>query len=275
MAGTDRSIPLQFDPSPAVILCEPQLGENIGTAARAMANFGLWDLRIVNPRDGWPNERARAAASRADHVIDRVRVFDTLAEAIADLTLVFATTARKRELAHEVIGPNEAARRLVPHVASGEAAGLVFGREKWGLYNEEVALCNAIVTLPVDPSFASLNIAQAVLVLAYEWRRENTEARLPFATPEAAPAKMENLIGMYEQLEGALDRSGFFKTPDKKPTFIANMRTMLGKAGFSEQEVRTLRGIIASLDRRHERPNVLREAQKRQALENRAKHHKP
>jgi tRNA/rRNA methyltransferase len=255
MAGTDRSRPIAFDPCPAVVLCEPQLGENIGTAARAMANFGLWDLRLVAPRDGWPNEKARAAASRADHVIDRVRVFDTLAEAVADLSQVFATTARKRELAHEVIGPDEGARRLFAHISGGGRSGIVFGREKWGLYNEEVALCDTIVTLPVDPAFASLNIAQAVLILAYEWRRESTRAALPFATPVATLASKEELLGMCEQIEGALDRSGFFKTPEKRPTFVSNLRTMLGKAGFSDQDVRTLRGIIASIDRRHERPN--------------------
>ena len=263
MAGTDRTQPPSFDPSPAVILCEPQLGENIGTAARAMANFGLWDLRLVAPRDGWPNERARAAASRADHVIDRARVFDTLAEAVADLSLVFATTARRRELAHEVVGPDEAARRLASHIGGGAQAGLVFGREKWGLYNEEVALCDTIVTLPVDPGFASLNIAQAVLILAYEWRRETTQAALPFATPETVPASKHDLMGMYEQLEDALDRSGFFKTPEKRPTFVTNLRTMLGKAGFSEQEVRTLRGVFASLDRRHERHKPGRAPSKR------------
>ncbi len=254
MAGTDRTKGIALDPSPAVILCEPQMGENIGTAARAMANFGLWDLRLVKPRDGWPSDKARAAASRADHVIDRVQVFDTLSDAIADLSLVYATTARRRELAHEVIGPDEAARRLAVHVAGAGRAGLVFGREKWGLNNEEVALCDAIVTLPVEPAFASLNIAQAVLVLAYEWRRETTAAALPFAVPEARLASKDDLLGMCEQLEEALDRSGFFKTPEKRPSFVANLRTMLGKAGFSEQEVRTLRGVFASLDRRHERP---------------------
>jgi len=251
MAGTDRTQPMNFDPAPAIILCEPQLGENIGTAARAMANFGLWDLRLVAPRDGWPNDKARAAASRADHVVDRIRVFDTLAEAIADLSLVYATTARRRELAHEVIGPDEAARRLARHIGSAQRAGMVFGREKWGLYNEEVALCDAIVTLPVDPAFASLNIAQAVLVTAYEWRRETTQAALPVSSPAASLASKDELRGMYLQLEEALDRSGFFKTPEKRPTFIINLRTMLGKAGFSDQEVRTLRGILAALDRRH------------------------
>lgn len=258
MAGTDRSQTPRFDPAPAVILCEPQLGENIGTAARAMANFGLWDLRLVNPRDGWPNERAVAAASRADHVISRVRVFESLADAVADLTLILATTARRRELTHEVIGPDVAAERLAPVIAGGQSAGIVFGREKWGLTNEEVALCNAVVTLPVEPAFASLNIAQAVLVLAYEWRRVSGQAALPFATPEVEPASGADLAGLYEQLEDALDRAGFFKTPEKRPTVVNNLRTMLGKAGFSERDIRTLRGVIAALDRRHERPNPRR-----------------
>ena len=137
-----------------------------------MANFGLWDLRLVAPRDGWPNERAVAAASRADHVIERVRVFETTEAAIADLSLVYATTARRRDLQKPVFGPEEASRRMVAHITGGAAAGLLFGRERWGLYNEEVALADAIVTLPVEAAFASRNIAQAVLVLAYEWRRQ-------------------------------------------------------------------------------------------------------
>ena len=148
MAGTDRSQDVSFRPSPAIILCEPQLGENIGTAARAMANFGLWDLRVVNPRDGWPNERAVAAASRADHVIEKVRVFGTLEEAIADLSLVFATTARRRDVQKPVFGPEEGAQRIIAHIAGGAGAGLLFGRERWGLYNEEVSLADAIVTFP-------------------------------------------------------------------------------------------------------------------------------
>src|SRR5688572_1339647 len=168
MAGTDTSIKIELLPTPAVILCEPQLGENIGTAARAMANFGLWDLRLVRPRDGWPNEKAVATASRADHVINNVRVFETLEEAISDLTLVYATTARSRDMKKAVIGPDEAAERLVTHIRGGQGAGLLFGREKWGLMNDEVALADMIVTLPVEPAFASLNIAQAVLILAYE-----------------------------------------------------------------------------------------------------------
>lgn len=266
MAGTDRSQEFSYRPGPAIILCEPQLGENIGTTARAMANFGLWDLRLVKPRDGWPNEKATAAASRADHVIDRVRVFETTEAAIADLSLVLATTARRRDLQKEVIGPDIAAQRLAAHIGAGGGAGLLFGRERWGLYNEEVALADAVVTLPVEAAFASLNIAQAVLVLAYEWRRQ-TEAGLPFGSGLAEAASKQELIRLFEHIEEALDSAGFFTVEDKRPTVINNLRTMLGRGRFSSQEVRTLHGIIAAIDRRHERPNPHRERQKREKAE--------
>jgi tRNA/rRNA methyltransferase len=260
MAGTDTSIKIEFRPSPAVILCEPQLGENIGTAARAMANFGLWDLRLVRPRDGWPNEKAVAAASRADHVIERVRVFDTLEEAIGDLTLVLATTARSRDLQKEVIGPDEAATRMAAQIGAGRGVGLLFGREKWGLLNEEVALADSIVTLPVEPAFASLNIAQAVLLMAYEWRRHSDiGTQLPFSDAMAGVAPRAELIGLFGHLETTLDGSGFFTAPDKRPTVIHNLRTMLERGKFTSQEIRTLRGVISSLDRRHERPNPNRQ----------------
>jgi tRNA/rRNA methyltransferase len=260
MAGTDTSIKIELLPSPAVILCEPQLGENIGTAARAMANFGLWDLRLVRPRDGWPNERAVATASRADHVIERVRVFETLEEAIADLKLVLATTARSRDMQKEVIGPDIAAQRMAAHVAVGQGVGLLFGREKWGLLNEEVALADTIVTLPVEPAFASLNIAQAVLILAYEWRRQSGQAEtLPFGSGLAEVAPRGELVGLFEHLEGVLDQTGFFTTPEKKPSMVDNLRTALTRGNFSSQEIRTLRGVISSIDRRHERPNPNRQ----------------
>ena len=259
MAGTDTSKDFVFRPTPAIILVEPQLGENIGAAARAMANFGLWDLRLVKPRDGWPNEKALAAAAKADHVIERVQVFETLAEAMADLHLVYATTARNREMFKPVIGPDEAADRLAVHIGGGQKAGILFGRERWGLQNEEVALADAIVTLPVEPAFASLNIAQAVLVLAYEWRRAALKDQpLPFTGQEGEPAPREQLVGLTEQLGEALDRAGFFKTADKRPTVMNNIRSMFSRAGFNAQEVRTLRGIVASLDRRHDRVNPAR-----------------
>ena len=255
MAGTDKTQAIIFRPSPAVILCEPQLGENIGTTARAMANFGLWDLRLVKPRDGWPNDKAIAAASKADHVIERVRVFESTEAAVADLSLVLATTARRRDLQKEVFGPEDASRRVIAHIASGAAAGLLFGRERWGLSNEEVALADAIVTLPVEAAFASLNIAQAVLIMAYEWRRQSDfGAALPFDTELAEVATKGQLLGLFEHLEDALDRAGFFTAPDKRPTVITNLRTMLSRATLSAQEVRTLRGVISSIDRKHERP---------------------
>jgi tRNA/rRNA methyltransferase len=260
MAGTDSSLKFEFRPSPAVILCEPQLGENIGTAARAMANFGLWDLRLVNPRDGWPNEKAVNAASRADHVIERVQVFETLDAAIADLSLVYATTARRRDMQKEVLGPDVAGQRIVSHISGGGKAGILFGRERWGLYNEEVAVSDAIVTLPVEAAFASLNIAQAVLILAYEWRRQTESgAELPFDDQRHEPAPRDELLGLFGHLEGVLDQTGFFTTPDKRPTMVNNLRTALTRASFSSQEIRTLRGVISSIDRRHERPNPNRQ----------------
>jgi len=257
MAGTDTSKKLELKPSPVVILCEPQLGENIGTAARAMANFGLWDLRLVNPRDGWPSEKAKAAAAKADHVISRVQVFTCLKDAIADLSLVLATTARKRDMFKPVIGPHEAANRMVSHIGGGQKCALLFGRERWGLNNEEITLSDAIVTLPVEPAFASLNIAQAVLVLAYEWRRASQTSRagesLPFAGQTGEMARKEDVVGMFAHLENSLDRAGFFTVAQKRASMVNNIRTMLGRANFNAQEVRTFRGIIASLERAHER----------------------
>src|SRR5690349_17283029 len=239
MAGTDKTKEFEYRPSPAVILCEPQLGENIGTTARAMANFGLWDLRLVNPRDGWPNEKAVAAASRADHVIDKVRVFPTTEEAIADLSLVYATTARRRDLQKPVLGPEEASQRVISHIAGGQGgAGILFGRERWGLYNEEVALADAIVTLPVEAAFASLNIAQAVLIMAYEWRRQTDLGKtLLFGETVSEPATKGELLKLFEHLEQALDDAGFFTAPDKRPTVVMNLRTMLSRGTLSGQEV--------------------------------------
>jgi tRNA/rRNA methyltransferase len=252
MAGTDKSQEITYRPSPAIILCEPQLGENIGTAARAMANFGLWDLRVVNPRDGWPNERAVAAASRADHVIEKVRIFSTLEEAVADLSLVFATTARQRDLQKPVYGPEEGAQRLVSHVAAGQGCGLMFGRERWGLYNNELSLADAIVTFPVEAAFASLNMAQAVLLMSYEWRRQADKGEvLPFAGGLEPPAPREELLGLFGHLEETLDRTGFFKTEDKRPTMVNNLRAIFARASLSSQEIRTLRGVISSIDRMH------------------------
>ncbi|MBN9547856.1 MAG: RNA methyltransferase [Alphaproteobacteria bacterium] len=236
---------------PAIILVEPQLGENIGMVARAMANFGLSELRLVNPRDGWPSEKARAAASRADHVIDATKVFDDLASAVADLNFVFATTARERDGFKPVRGPVEAGRALRARVEAGERTGILFGRERFGLYNDEVGLADEIVTFPVDPGFSSLNIAQAVLLMSYEWMKSGLaeETQTNFAGPELVPATKEQLHSLFAYLENALEARGYFRPEEKKPKMVDNLRAVLTRAGFAEPELKVLRGIISSLDR--------------------------
>ena len=235
---------------PAIVLVEPQLGENIGMVARAMANFGLAELRLVNPRDGWPSEKARAAASNAGHVVDATRVFDDLASAVADLNFVFATTARQRDGFKRVAGPVEAGRVLRARAVAGQRTGILFGRERFGLYNEEVALADEIVTFPVDPRFASLNIAQAVLLMSYEWMKSGLadETATNFATPEMPPATKEQLHGLFDHLEAALDARGYFRPLPKKPKMVDNLRAVLTRPGFAAPELKVLRGVIASLD---------------------------
>lgn len=242
---------------PAIVLVEPQLGENIGTAARAMANFGLTDLRLVAPRDGWPNEKARAAASRADHVLDAARVFGTTPEAVADLNFVFATTARSRGLPKQVVGPRQAVDALRGRAAAGQSTGILFGRERWGLTNDEIALADAIVTFPVNPAFASLNIAQAVLLMSYEWMTAGLSGALPArgAVPhfDLTPAPKAELAGLLEHLVRALEPAGYFRSATKKPMMIHNLNAILQRAGFTEPEIRVLRGVVAALERRHEK----------------------
>ena len=235
---------------PAIVLVEPQLGENIGMVARAMANFGLRELRLVNPRDGWPSEKARAAASRADHVIEAVRVFPDLSSAIADLNFVFATTARQRDGFKPVRGPVEAGRALKAREAGGQRTGILFGRERFGLSNEEVGAADEIVTFPVDPGFASLNIAQAVLLMAYEWRKAgfDKETETNFSTVGMVPATKQQLQGLFDHLEAALEARGYFRPATKKPKMVENLRSVLTRAGFAEPELKVLRGVVASLD---------------------------
>lgn len=236
--------------APVIVLVEPQLGENIGMVARAMANFGLAELRLVNPRDGWPNEKARAAASRADHVIDAVEVFPDLASALADLNFVFATTARERDGFKEVRGPVEAGRAMRGRSIAGQRTGIMFGRERFGLYNEEVGLADEIVTFPVDPGFSSLNIAQAVLLMSYEWMKSGLEdeTQTNFSSPKMAPATKQQLQGLFDHLEAALESRGYFRPAAKKPKMVDNLRAVLTHAGFAEPELKVLRGVVASLD---------------------------
>lgn len=242
---------------PSIVLVEPQLGENVGTAARAMANFGLDDLRLVDPREGWPNEKARAASSGANHVIDRVRVFPNVEAAVADLGFVYATTARERGVAKDVVGPRSAAQRF-SQFGSSVRPGVLFGPERSGLTNDHVALADAILTLPVDPKFSSLNVAQSVLIVAYEWRLTllgNEENGLPFVGPGANDqASKQALLNLFEHLEAALDAVNFFRPPEKRPHMVRALRTMLHRARLSDQEVRTLRGVVAALERRPTRP---------------------
>ncbi len=243
-------------PAPAIILVEPQLGENIGAAARAMANFGLSDLRLVAPRDGWPNAKARAAASRADHVLDAAQAFASTQEAVADLSFVYATTARNRGLPKQVVGPRTAIPELRARAFDGHATGILFGRERWGLTNDEIALADAIVTFPVNPAFASLNIAQAVLLMSYEWMSAGLSGEIPARRPspeiDLTPAPKAEIVGLLEHLVRALEPTGYFRSPTKKPTMVHNLHALLQRAGFTEPEIRVLRGVIAALERRHE-----------------------
>ena len=251
MSGTDKTKAAPGLTGPVVVLVEPQLGENIGMVARAMANFGLSELRLVNPRDGWPSEKARAAASRADHVIDATVVFDDLVSAVADRNFVFATTARERDGFKPVRGPVEAGRALRARVEAGQRTGILFGRERFGLYNDEVGLADEIVTFPVDPGFSSLNIAQAVLLMSYEWMKSGLaeETTTNFSGPELVPATKEQLHSLFAYLEGALEARGYFRPEEKKPKMVDNLRAVLTRAGFAEQELKVLRGIVSSLDR--------------------------
>jgi tRNA/rRNA methyltransferase len=245
--------------TPSVILMEPQLADNIGMVARAMANFGLDELRLVNPRDGWPNEKARIAASGANYIIDDAAAYPTLEAALGDFSWVAATTARQRPLRKKVVEPEEAVSEMRRRIASGERCAMLFGRERNGLETGEIANADAIVMIPVNSRFASLNLAQAVLILGYAWMRTSGGASLgrvtTYETPLQAglnlggdrPATKQELIGFFEHLEAELDRLGFFNPPHKRPTVMRNLRTMFGRMGATEQEVRTLRGIVATL----------------------------
>jgi len=235
--------------APAIILVEPQLGENIGMVARAMLNCAITDLRLVRPRDGWPNVMANKTASGAAVVIENARVFDSTADAVADLGFVLATTARARDMSKDVLTPRKAAAEMRAHIAGGVHCGVLFGKEAVGLHNDDVALADAILMAPLNPAFSSLNLAQAVLLMGYEWYQGSVgqpdssyEVRL-----DTRPATKEELVGMFEHLERELDDCGFLGVPDKRPTMVRNLRNMFQRARMTEQEVRTFRGVISGL----------------------------
>lgn len=249
MAGTDKQR-LMMTEGPAIILVEPQLPENIGMVARAMANFGLSELRLVNPREAFPSDKARSAASKADHIIDGAVLYDDLPSALEDLNFVYATTARERDGFKQVRGPVEAGKILRHKFRAGEKTGIMFGRERIGLKNDEVSLADELVTFPVNPAFASLNIAQAVLLMSYEWMKSGLENETDtvFRGPEIEPANKEYLHGFFNHLEEALDTRGYFRPEARKEVMVNNLRSVLTRPAFSEAEIRLLRGVLTSLD---------------------------
>ena len=247
-AGTDKTRNWIETPGPIIILVEPQLGENIGAAARVMANFGLARLRLIKPRDGWPNIQAQRSASGADRILDDAVLFDTLEAAIADCTVVLATTARAHDQAKPVIGPDEAAEFLAPHVAAGENVAVLFGRERHGLENDEVALVDRIVTFPINPAFASLNLAQAVALVAYEWFKLASGGELPFTMPrKSEPAGKQQVQAFFANLEHQLDRIEYFRPLDKRATMLVNLRNIFARMQPTTQDIQTLHGIVVAL----------------------------
>jgi tRNA/rRNA methyltransferase len=247
-SGTDKTKTGLSLAGPVIILVEPQLGENIGMAARAMGNFALQRLRIVNPRDGWPNIAASRAAAGADRVLEQAELYPTVEAAVADLDLLFATTARAHDQAKPVVAPQAAAKEIVEHVGRGGGAGIMFGRERWGLTNEEVARANRIVTFPVNPGFASLNLAQAVLLMGYEWFKLAAEATLPFAMPERSPrASQHQMDAFFENLVRELDRVEFLRPVEKRDTMLVNLRNIFSRMEPTKQDMHTLHGVVMAI----------------------------
>jgi tRNA/rRNA methyltransferase len=248
MSGTDRSRKTALPPGPAVILVRPQLGENIGMVARAMLNCGLTELRLVRPRDGWPSATAEAAASGALSVLEGARVFDSTEAAIADLQRVYATTARPRGMVKVVVTPAQAAVELRAEAAAGQRCGLLFGPERSGLVNDDIALADVALTVPLNPAFASLNLAQAVLLVGHAWFLAD-DATPPSRLESNAgqPASKAELVNFFERLEDALDETGFLFPPEKRPTMVRNLRNLFQRAKLTESEINTLHGVVVAL----------------------------
>lgn len=234
--------------APIIILARPQLGENIGKAARAMLNFGLTELRIVNPRDGWPNPAAGPAASGADIVLEQAQVFETLAEATADVSHIYATTVRKRGVTKPVLTPEAAALEMV---RAGGRSAILFGAERSGLETDEVAIARSIITVPINPDFGSLNLAQAVILCAYEWSKHQS-LESPTKVELDPPAPQVELDGMIMQLFYMLDQRGYFFPPERTSVTQQTLRNLLTKPGWNSLEIRTLRGVLSAFkERKH------------------------
>jgi tRNA/rRNA methyltransferase len=246
MAGTDHRRRAVAD-GPAIILVEPQLGENIGTAARAMMNCALGDLRLVQPRDGWPSPKAVAAASGADWVLDRARLYASVPAAIADLVHVYAATARDRGFVRREVTPRQAAAEMRAHLAAHEACGILFGPERTGLLSDDVALADTVLSVPLNPGFSSLNLAQAVLIVGYEWFTSGAAA--PSETLRrggSRPASKDELLNFFEHLEEELVKNGFLRNRESRPSMVRNLRSLFQRAQCTEQELRTLHGVVTA-----------------------------
>ena len=242
------------DAAPVIVMVRPQLGENIGMAARAMLNCGLSALRLVSPRDGWPNERAQRAASGADIVLEKAEVFETVGEAVADLEHVVATTARTRELVQRIVTARQAAVDMHGWIADGRGVGILFGPERTGLENEDMVHADTALTIPLNPQFSSLNVAQAVLLVAYEWATAGDATPAERMADHAArPATKDELQNLFDHLERALDESGFLRHKAMRPSMVLNLRALLQRAAMTEQEARTFHGVIKFLSKhKHE-----------------------
>ena len=256
MSGTDHSqAPEWTGPQPAFVLVEPQMGENIGAAARAMWNFGLDRMRLVNPRDGWPNQKAIAMSSGAGRVLDQVGLFGDTGAALADVNYVFATTARNRDLTKPVMTPERAMEHTRELIAQGQNVAVLFGPERAGLQNSDIVRANALISVPVNPAFASLNLAQCVLLTAYEWGRQTAETA-PEVMEMAGTRMAENIevLKLFERLEASLDAVDFFWPDAKSQSMRLNLQNLLSRMPLTDADVRTLHGVFRALSDKKPRP---------------------
>ncbi len=245
-----KMFPLQNEKvvqGPAIVLIEPQLGENIGAAARAMLNFGISDLRLVRPRDGWPNDKANASAAGADTIISRAKLFESTEDAIADLNRVYASSGRTRDMVKRVFSPAQAVENMQTGVASKELSGVLFGPERSGLPNTDLALADAVINIPANVQFKSLNLAMAVLVVCYEWSRRVGEPASGLLMGKTRAATKSELLGLFSHLEGALDDCGFLRVRETRPHMVQNIWNIFQRAQMTHHEGRTLRGVISGL----------------------------
>lgn len=250
MAGTNKQLQAteKLPPAPAIILVRPQLGENIGMCARAMLNCAVTELRIVNPRDGWPNPAAVSAASGAVTVIENARIFNTTAEAVADLEYVFATTARSRDMVKDICTAEAAAQKIRQTNSNGvQKCGILFGPERTGLDNDDVALANIILNIPLNPGFSSLNLAQAVLLVCHAWLTADNPFTVPAQEEDSPPATKGEIENLLKHMEDELSTHGFFRSAEQKPTILRNIRNFFFRSAPTQQDVRTLHGVLASL----------------------------